>query len=156
MDTIQHVLVPVDGSESALAAARFAGLLARNCNSRVTVLIAHSEATVALPGVTEAVLPGSTPFNAFPKKAAREHIEAEAREHIVPGVETALGSVPGGVEIVQVWGHTAGEICNYAATNAVDLIVMGKRGSGTFERLLLGGVSTHVIAHAPCAVTLVA
>lgn len=156
MDMIKHVLVPVDGSASALAAAELAGLLARTCQSRVTILIAHDEAAIALPGITQAALPGSTPFEPFPQKAARKHVEQAAREHIVPDVEAALGTIPGGVDVAQVWGHTAAEICDYAGANAVDLIVMGKRGRGGFKRLRLGSVSTHVIAHAPCAVTLAA
>lgn len=156
MTMIKHVLIPVDGSASALAAAELAGVLARALQARVTILIAHDEAAIALPGITQAALPDSTPFEAFPQKAARKHIEAAAREHIVPGVEAALGEIPGGVDIVQAWGHTAAEICDFAAANAVDLIVMGKRGRGGFKRLLLGSVSAHVVTNAPCAVTLVA
>ncbi|MGR9091772.1 MAG: universal stress protein [Gammaproteobacteria bacterium] len=156
MEKIGHVLVPVDGSGSAIEAAAMAGLLARNCSARVTVLVAHGEAAIALPGLTEAALPGSVPFNPFPKKEARKHFEAAASEHVIPPVEAALGAVPGGISVVQVWGHAAAEICDYAAANAVDLIVMGKRGGGTFKRLLLGSVSAQVVAHAPCAVTVVA
>lgn len=156
METIEHVLVPVDGSASAMAAAGLAGLLARQCKAHVSVLIVHDEAAVALPGITQAALPGSAPFEPFPEKAARKHIEAAALEHVVPGVEAALGAVPGGIDIVQLWGHPAAEICDYATRNDVDLIVMGKRGGGRFTRLLLGSVSAQVVAHAPCAVTLAA
>jgi len=155
MERIGHLLLAVDGSEGALAAAAMAGLLARNCNSRVSIVVVHGDALLLLPGVTEAALPGSMPFNAFPKDEARKHAEAAASEHIIPSAEAALGTVPGGVSSVQLWGHTAEKLCRYAEKNDVDMIIMGKRGGGTFKKLLLGSVALQVVGHAPCAVTVV-
>lgn len=56
---------------------------------------------------------------------------------------------------VQLWGHPAEQICEYAAGHAVDLIVLGTRGQSNFARLLLGSVTTQVTSHAHCPVTLV-
>ena len=66
--------------------------------------------------------------------------EARAREAGAETVSTAL-------EI----GDPAGVIAEYAKANAVDLIVMGRRGLGAIGGLLLGSVSHKVTQLAPCA-----
>ena len=52
-------------------------------------------------------------------------------------------------------GHPADQIVRYATEAGVDLIVVGHRGKSLIERWLLGSVARQVIAHAPCAVTVV-
>ena len=42
-------------------------------------------------------------------------------------------------------------IAGYAKANAIDLIVMGRRGLGAIGGLLLGSVSHKVTQLAPCA-----
>lgn len=49
-------------------------------------------------------------------------------------------------------GEPAHEIASYAKRNDCDLIVMGRRGRGRLEGLLLGSVSSHLAGHADCAV----
>eukprot|EP00008_Paramoeba_atlantica_P010626 CAMPEP_0201476300 /NCGR_PEP_ID=MMETSP0151_2-20130828/1521_1 /ASSEMBLY_ACC=CAM_ASM_000257 /TAXON_ID=200890 /ORGANISM="Paramoeba atlantica, Strain 621/1 / CCAP 1560/9" /LENGTH=138 /DNA_ID=CAMNT_0047856623 /DNA_START=53 /DNA_END=469 /DNA_ORIENTATION=+ len=44
------------------------------------------------------------------------------------------------------------EILNLARNLAVDWIIMGSRGLGTIDRIRLGSVSRHVVAHAECPV----
>ena len=48
----------------------------------------------------------------------------------------------------------ASALVNYARTNRVDHIVIGARGSSTLRRFM-GSVSSHVVALAPCSVTVV-
>jgi nucleotide-binding universal stress UspA family protein len=52
-------------------------------------------------------------------------------------------------------GKTARAICDYAKVNKIELIVMGSRGRGEVEALLLGSVSTKVSMLAQCKVMLV-
>ena len=154
MDQIRHILVATDGSDGSLAAAELAGFLARGCNARVSIIVVHNEAALLLPGFTDAALPGATPFAVFPKKEAKQHIEKAASEHTLPDTERVLGVVPGGTKTVQIWGHTVEEICKYAENNAVDMIVVGRRGRGSFKNLLIGGISSKIVDHAPCAVAI--
>ena len=54
-----------------------------------------------------------------------------------------------------LWGQPAAVICEFARDHHVDLIVMGARGRSNFAALLLGSVSSQVLQHAPCPVTVV-
>jgi nucleotide-binding universal stress UspA family protein len=50
-------------------------------------------------------------------------------------------------------GHPVSVLLDAAA--GADLLVVGSRGHGGFTGMLLGSVSEHVVAHAPCAVVVV-
>jgi nucleotide-binding universal stress UspA family protein len=46
-------------------------------------------------------------------------------------------------------------ICDFAANNGVELIVMGDRGTGSVANLMLGNVATGVVREAHCPVLVV-
>ena len=52
-------------------------------------------------------------------------------------------------------GHTANQIVRATEEHKVELILLGHRGHGVFDRWLLGSVSRAVIAYARCAVMVV-
>lgn len=52
-------------------------------------------------------------------------------------------------------GNPRAQICAIAQAENIDLIVIGSRGLGNLERLMLGSVSDYVVHHAPCAVMVV-
>lgn len=59
------------------------------------------------------------------------------------------------IHIEPAEGHPAEAIINIARVRRCDLIVMGSRGLGTFQELLLGSVSDKVVRRAPCPVLVV-
>jgi nucleotide-binding universal stress UspA family protein len=59
------------------------------------------------------------------------------------------------VHIEPCEGDPAQAIVNVAVVRRCDLIVMGSRGLGTFQGVLLGSVSDRVVRHAPCPVLVV-
>jgi nucleotide-binding universal stress UspA family protein len=52
-----------------------------------------------------------------------------------------------------IQGHPAQALTD--AADDADLLVVGSRGHGGFTGMLLGSVSHHVIAHAPCPVVVI-
>ena len=53
------------------------------------------------------------------------------------------------------YGVPAEVICDLATELSADLVVVGSRGLGRLDRLLLGSVSTSVVQRAPCPVLVV-
>jgi nucleotide-binding universal stress UspA family protein len=85
----------------------------------------------------------------------RKTVEDNASQSLLPETVAACGEGAHIEATVQIWGQVAEQICEYAAAQACDLIVLGTRGQSNFSRLLLGSVSTQVTSHAHCPVTLV-
>jgi nucleotide-binding universal stress UspA family protein len=62
---------------------------------------------------------------------------------------TAAGVI---TEFQQVAGSPGRQICEFAESADVDLIVMGHRGISGVNELLVGSVSNYVLHRAPCSV----
>ena len=81
------------------------------------------------------------------ERAARaygQHLLAEARSLAGDEIETVLA-----------FGPPADVISRRAADSGADLIVLGSRGLGTLERLVMGSISAAVARQAPCSVLIV-
>ena len=84
-----------------------------------------------------------------------DSLEAEIRADADRTVDEARGRLvrPGlNVEAVVLRGRPATAIIDRARGMRADLIVIGSRGHGTIESMLLGSVSAEVIDHAPAPV----
>ncbi|MFO0983008.1 MAG: universal stress protein [Planctomycetota bacterium] len=138
-----RVLVPVDGSQSALRAARWAAELASNTGARVTLLWVHNSG-----GYTELGI----------EALSREEAD-EAKVHLAAEIFAAAGESfrERGVEYEQevAFGDPAEEICNLVARGRYDHVIMGTRGRSRFSQILMGGVAQKVLHHASCPVTIV-
>jgi nucleotide-binding universal stress UspA family protein len=55
-------------------------------------------------------------------------------------------------DLRQQLGDPGDLICQIARDEAVDLIIVGRRGRSGLSEMLLGSVSNHVMHHAPCSV----
>ncbi len=67
----------------------------------------------------------------------------------------AAAHLTGAVVVSIAEGNAAAEIVRVAREEKADLIVVGARGLGGLQRLLLGSVSEKVLAAAPCPVLIV-
>jgi nucleotide-binding universal stress UspA family protein len=138
---VRGALVALDGSEHAQAAAVF---LAR--------LPLDPTFVVNLVGVVEPVrYPATMPrFASGMVREALAEIAKERRAAIEQALAKAAGTFAGGVKKVGrqvLTGHPVDVLASAAATPDVDLVVVGARGLGALERVLLGSVSEGVLRH---------
>ena len=130
------VVVGVDGSEGSLRALRWAAEEARIRGARLRVLRAWSYADQPEGGFDPA----------YDEEAARRVLDESI---------ASLGTDSSGLKIERriVCDLPARALLDAAAD--ADLLVVGSRGLGGFQGLLLGSVSQQVVHHAPCPIVIV-
>lgn len=141
----QHILVPVDGSSTALAAVNQAAQLAKTYNSQVTILLVVTidpfigvEYINAESQKEDAINRGRAMIN--------DILQEAKQEFSTQGVE-ANTKIVEGQEIYK-------EIVNTATDINADLLVMGSHGRTGFKKLVLGSVAQKVLGeiHIPVLV----
>jgi nucleotide-binding universal stress UspA family protein len=133
--SLDLIAVAYDGTPEAKAALHRAGALAEASGAVVRVLTVVAP-PVALPGVV-----GYTPLEPpEPDKVIEEGVQALGPK--VTAESRKLSGPP---------AHALAKACE----DGVDLLVAGSRGYGPVMRVLLGSVSTQLIAGAPCPVLVV-
>ncbi len=137
----ENILLAVDGSDHALRAAKLAGDLARQMNSKeVRIVIAFDPVPIYLGEPDLQIV-----INARLKEAQK----------ILKDAQDALGDISGKAHTEVLEGSSAEAIIEVANTHASDLIIMGSRGLGRIAEAVLGSTSQKVVAHAPCPVLIV-
>lgn len=137
-EPVGRIVVGVDGSPASAAALRWAVAEARLRDAALVAV--HAYPSLGPGGPFSAARMDPLALH----RAARRAVEAS-----ISGVDTA------GVALVPtvVGGSAAGAIVD--AGDDADLVVVGSRGLGTWDRLLLGSVASQVALHARVAVVVV-
>ena len=136
---IEHIVVGIDGSDTARRALEWA--LGEGRVHHATVEVVHAWAFPYTFG--EFVAPVDL---APPADAARLSLEETLASVDASGL-------PGPVTRTVTSGEVVTVIVLVA--KVADLVVVGSRGLGRFERFALGSVSRRVVHHAPCPVVVV-
>jgi nucleotide-binding universal stress UspA family protein len=147
-----RVVVCNDGSEEAESALRV--VLSRTWPEKTEVHVISVAETLtpareALAASTFAQEPAFTVINRADKEEWKR-----IRDVSNQSVQRLSGAgLIGRATVVE--GDPRREIIAEAIRSNADVIFLGARGLSRIERLLLGSISTHVIAHAPCSVEVV-
>lgn len=143
LSNYSQIIVPVDGSEPAANAARFANALGVATGIPVTHLHVFF------------ITPGELVGAARMAQADLEKLRKESAQKAFTAAREAVGH--GGHEVQEriVFGEPVDEILAYADAHGPALIVMGRRGLGRVQQLLLGSVSDGVMRNAKGPVTIV-
>lgn len=141
------LLIPVDGSEHALQAVRYAIHLADQFREPPDVLLVNVQSTIPLLD------------RAMDGRPSHVHaLEQPAREHgarALAAAETALQKAKIPYQARVEIGDPAPIIGRLAKTYHCDFIVMGTRGLGIIRNLILGSVANKVLHVATVPVLLV-
>ena len=136
----RRILVGYDGSAQAEKAVDVAISLAESLDATVLIF------AVARP----------------PEPATSVEVEAvldDAREHYEQGfvsVRQKAQQQDIKLETDIVVGHPAEQIIHRAETDKIDLVILGRRGTSMFEKLIMGSISARVLRYAHCPVMVVA
>ena len=136
------IVVGVDGSGHSRKALERAAAEAAAHHAALTVLVVH-QAIRDVYGY-----PSHYQEDASQTAKVKEAAQAETDE-----VVAGLDAKPASVTVTSVHGLPADELIK--ASQDADMLVLGRRGTGGFARLTMGGVSSQVVHHAHCPVLIV-
>ena len=140
------ILVAIDGSEEASAAARVATGVAKATGSEVHIACAMQEERYR-PHLGPEMWEGWEEGFEQAKRSARLWVEEQAE--LVQGEGTKT------VESHLILGRPDAAIVWLAQEISAGLVVLGSRGLGGMRRALIGSVSDSVVHHAHCPVMVV-
>lgn len=142
-DPVQ-IVVGVDGSDQSLRAAHVAAGLARASGSSL-----HVVTVVRPPEGWWGVVGSPPPADAL--AASMERAQRSVLDKTVAAVDMSDLEVTATEEI----GDPASALSEYCEQVGAGLLIVGRRGAGMVERLVLGSVADRLAHHAPCALMIV-
>ncbi len=135
----QDIVVGVDGSQESLEALDWAARAADLHDAHLTVVVAY-----AVP-----ITPDSGTGDLIGDLRDQAHAAADAARARLGGHRRG----DRGVKVVAIQGNAAHELSQRSKT--CDLVVVGRRGLGAFDRVVLSSTSSALAATAPGAVAVV-
>jgi len=144
---IRKILVPIDGSEHSIKAAKYATRIANVDNAELFFI--H----VITPGI---------PYGyATPAASTVHQYEEEIKDKInswfdeVRNIAKNEGIYDVKTDIFVDVKSVIESILDYATSKEIDLIVVGTKGRTGLKRLLMGSIASGILHHAQCPVLLV-
>ena len=138
------ILLPVDGSKSALNAAKYVGKLIKDLRSKCTVTLISVHDDVGLGHVKQFV--ANNVIDDYLREVSEKELKAAQKVLDTAGVKHSM---------VIKRGNIANEIIALANKEKFDLIVMGSKGRSGIVDAIMGSVAQRVSNNAKQAVLLI-
>lgn len=136
------ILVPIDGSTEAIAAAKHARTVAEKFNSAVTLLHIIQHATYIesdSPSMSSSII---TSMDERGNQVLEEALEL-------------FRDFDGRVTTCIEYGHPGMKVTEISKEKNYSLIIMGRRGMSDVAKLLMGSVSNYVLHYAICPILII-
>jgi nucleotide-binding universal stress UspA family protein len=143
---IKKILVPIDGSEYSLKAAKYAIKIAKDKNAQ---LLCIHIITPRIPYGYSSSIPTTDKSHTEIKDKVQDLFDIVRQKAKNAGLQYMKTDVFVDVKSVSE------SILNYTANEDIDLIVIGTKGRTGLKRFLIGSVANAVIQHAHCPILLV-
>jgi nucleotide-binding universal stress UspA family protein len=127
------ILLPVDGSKSALNAAKYVGKLAKDLRSKCTVTLISVHDDIGLSHVKQFV--ANTVIDDYLREVSEKDLKAARKALDTAGVKHNM---------VIKRGNVANEIITLANKEKFDLIVMGSKGRTGIVDALMGSIAQKI------------
>jgi nucleotide-binding universal stress UspA family protein len=134
----------VDGSQTSVKAAQIAAAMARSWKAKLLII-----SVVRTPEGWWGI--GGAP----PSPEALSAALVEGQEQVLREVEGAVSLDGIDYETIQELGDPSSKIINVIEERTVDLLVIGRRGAGLAERIMLGSVADQLCHGSPVPVMVI-
>lgn len=136
----QRLLLAYDGSESAKTASSFCHSLPLKPGSEIDLLTVMPLVTIYRQDIRQRL------NNIWQDKKAAIHTSLDTLVATAPWPEVKVNAE------IREGPSISKEILDAAIEHNSDLVILGDKGKGTFERMLLGSATSRVAHHAHCSV----
>lgn len=140
----RNIVVGIDGSEQGVRAAETALAIAATHRARL-----HLITVVRPPEGWWGVVGSPPPADAL--AASMEHAQRTILDASLSRLDTSGVDVVSSEEI----GDPSSALIDYCQRVSADLLVVGRRGAGMVERIVLGSVADRLAHHAQCDLLIV-
>lgn len=139
---MRKFLFATDGSDSSAKATEMVKTFLRNFTDSEVIVLHVVQLAYAADAMGFAAVPVTNPWEALASE-----IEQEVNKEFAEWADR--------IRFVSVTGTPSLSICQVAADEQVDLIIIGSHGRGAVDRLFLGSVSNAVVNRAGVPVLVV-
>ncbi len=143
--SVKRILVPIDGSDYSMRAAKYAIEIAKLQNAEIFCIHIIQK----LPYNYESVGSAIEQYIENIKIQARSWFNKITEMAKIEGIRSITTEI-----FIDVRSITD-SIINYASDKSIDIIILGTKGRTGLQRVLLGSVANGVLHHSHCAVLIV-